>query len=255
MKFALPLLPALLFFLSSSHVRAETELFPFTHTSICHPRSAIQPRECQNNGILVQAAVACHELVKTESKNVKAKLDAMNAAYRKQLQAKGMNEQDVHFKAAEYAYSTSQAATEYLYKVTDMSTKEVYEYQDFLWPPEDYDSPQITRGSQEHFLMVANPCYGERKLSLDEIKAAFDQEKLNLMKTKATAFQKEGFSAGHRTDLTSLSENAAKAKAQGSAAPVPKGTTPKTASDITGAKKSIDDAAKAKALLQQRPKK
>ncbi len=244
-----------LFLLGAGRATAaeEAPLFHFKMKTLCPSREEFQPTDCPKNKIFVEAGNACYQRVQAESKAVAARLDAMNKAYMKTLEAKGMSAQDQHFHFSEFAYKNSQAASDYLQQVTAMARKEVLDYQSNLWPPEDYDSPWITQGDQGRYLMTT-ACYGEPKLSIDKIIATLDQETANLKLQKSTAMNKQGTASGHRVDLGDAGSPAkvTGSKAIGSALPVPKGTTPKSASDISGTKKAAEDAAKAKAILQKK---
>ncbi|HEY8278814.1 MAG TPA: hypothetical protein VIH99_04280 [Bdellovibrionota bacterium] len=219
-------------------------------TQLCKPTEEFQPEDCEKNGIMVEAGKNCYGRVKSEANKVKAKLEALHAAYAKGLEQKGMSAQDIHFNTSEYAYQNSQWAADYLMQVTNMAYKEVLDYRDNLWPPEDYDSAWITQGDQARYLMTT-PCYGQNKLGLDQILAALDQEKNNIAAQKAASAKKEGSSGAHKGDLTTVNKGVAQTSGKGGAVPVKKGSSAKGSSDISGTKKAIDDASKSKTVIQQ----
>ncbi len=243
-----------IFGLPSSAAAEKTKtLFPFSLGQFCPAREEFQPSDCQDNGVFLEAGIKCHSLLMQESKRVQKKLELENTAYRNDLMARGMSEQEIHLHVTEKTYQGAQDAAQYLYQVADLASKEIYDYQLWRSPPEDYDSPEITRGDQEWFLMDDNPCYGERKRELDRILAAFEKEKENLKANKEASLKRDMSANGRRTQLGSLNSPAASSSGAGQGSgTITRKPAANPASSITGTQKAISEERKSNDIIRNR---
>lgn len=219
---------------------------------LCPPFSSFQKpvKRCEDNFVLGHQALTCVEKYYSHVEKGKAKIDAQL----KQQVEKMKKMQSDSYDRADAGYQKTQAELKQLIADGDLAKLAVDSYLPELFMPEDYDQPQHT-GMTTEFYLSTEPCYATPKSAITDAQEMIAQIIADLKAVDLTAGVKKDGSQDRSQNTHDLTKGAVSNTHAPAPKPIPAGNSAKSASDLTGTQKAKEDAAKAKALIQQGPKK
>jgi len=224
-------------------------------TNLCHPFSAFKKKlgRCEDNYIVADEALNC---LGYYYKHVEAGKLRVKKVFDEQIK-KMKDKQSDSFDRTDEGYERARKEIQNLIADGVLARAVVDSYYAEMYFPEDYNMPSVTGMSTEKYL-ASEECFANPKLVLTKTQVMIDTIVNDLKAIDLSSSKKEAKSQTRSKNVQVLTPSSvSNTKAQGAAVSpkVPAGTSPKSASDISGAKKAIEDAAKAKALVNQPPQK
>lgn len=190
-----------------------------------------QVRDCEDNDVFSQAAVACLRRLEKEIKDAKASLGLSEAVQ----SVVGQSAQAKMFSAAGTNYADAGRKLDRLLQMGAQSIQEVMGYRQRIAWPEDWDEPEAVGNDLDAYL-ASSSCYQDAKKNLEGVVASMDEHMRSLAQARLALRDQQGLSGAREVGQGAVDPTkAAPLKAPKAVAPVPtvKGKN-WNASDISG---------------------